>query len=272
MPPPDTRPVARDIAGAIACVGGAAYSLLIKRKNFSYSWRVPTASSEPQALQPSLAEVVRQFERLARAVVPSGSPRALTEQLWLAGTLMQFSDFNPVPAVKLATPWTRIASLHAEIVRDERAPLTFAEQFAIAARHAHGRREEALWLLFLASRLFARWLDASLVLDLPRVSDGDKLVYMQSWERALGACKPGKEFRQQDVAGDTYYVWTHALARARFHAPRGTVGDRALARVFARGTTLMQLLINHPLSPGRTESDHTKAALYGNAIGRALAP
>jgi hypothetical protein len=255
----------------LACVGGAIYSLLVKDKHFNYLWRVPPASPEPQRLQPPIAEVVREVQRLAHAVASRHPSRTLSEQLWLAGTLMQFSDFNPIPAAVLATPWHKVAIFHAEIVREAAtAPLTFAEQFAIASRHAGGGRDDALWLLFVAARLFARWSDTSLVLGLPSLSDGEKVALMQAWERALDACKGGDHFRQQDVAGDTYYVWTHALAHVRFSRTQAPPIDRGLARVFAQGTTLMQLMINHPLSPASTESDHKQAARYGNAIGRAL--
>jgi hypothetical protein len=261
----------RDMFQPMACICAAAYSLLVKEKKFSYLWRVPPVSDGPQPLQPPVAEVARGIRRVAEAGAPRRSLRALTEQLWLAGALMQFSDFNSAPATVLATPWAELAELHAEIVRNGTvAPLTFAEQFAVAHGQVGGRLDEALWRLFIASRFFARWSDTLLVIGVPSIPDREKLVLMQSWERALAACKHGDDLRQQDVAGDTYYAWTHALADVRFMGEGAGFFDRLLGRVFSSGTMLMQLLINHPLSPARTESDHKQAARYGNAIGRAL--
>lgn len=77
----------------------------------------------------------------------------------------------------------------------------------------------------------------------------------------------------QDAAGDTYYAWTHALAKFAFVALPKKPGlhTKVAERLFDNGTTIMQSFVNrfYKEGGGATARDHANAAAYGIAIGQA---
>ena len=87
----------------------------------------------------------------------------------------------------------------------------------------------------------------------------------------IAACKEPQPGRAQDPNGDTYYTWTHALAKAAFTLTPGKEGalTRGAVRVFECGTDLMHKVV-HTFNKQGVESNHNIAAAYGNAIGQTL--
>jgi hypothetical protein len=146
--------------------------------------------------------------------------------------------------------------------------LSFAEQLQIAVKQTEGDLSEALWRLFITSRLYARWFDTSVILGLPEFTRAEVLDRMQVWSRSVAACKPYGTCADQDVSGDVYYCWTHALSKVAFGvlATRQTPITKFEALAL-RNVTRLNHRLAHKFKPQRLPSDHTAAAAYGNALG-----
>src|SRR5690606_16124070 len=138
----------------------------------------------------------------------------------------------------------------------------------ISLRQTGGDLPEALWRLFITSRLYARWFDTSIIEGLPKFSRDEILERMLIWSQSMAGCKPYDSHSAQDVAGDVYYCWTHALAKVAFQAMpnRRTLFTR-FASVALHYGTLLNHQLAHRYKPQRLPSNHTNAATYGNAIG-----
>jgi hypothetical protein len=150
-------------------------------------------------------------------------------------------------------------------------PLNFSEQLSIALEQTEGDLPEALWRLFITSRLYARWFDTNVIIGMPAPTRDEIMHRMQVWSRSLAACKTYGSCPDQDVSGDTYYCWTHALAKVLYTAlpVRRTPFVRLEAYALQNGTKLNHGLA-HKFKAQRLPSDHTVAAAYGNALGDAL--
>lgn len=261
---------------AVRCLGGAAFALVVKQPDDRKIWDLMAAAPEQQPLQPPVAEIAQEVRKFA--VARRGDTRMSADQIArFAGTLIQFTDINPIYESKPITEWRHVESLLSGVIdQSKEAPLSFAQQLEVAYEQADGDLAVSLARLFITSRHMARWSDGSLIQDEPGFSDQEKIKFMEEWRGAVAACKPVGESVVQDTAGDTYYAWTHVLAKVAF----GTMANRgsgALERLFHNGTTIMQRYVNsrvvnklNPFNPGGTVSDHTIAAIYGNNIGKAL--
>jgi len=94
---------------------------------------------------------------------------------------------------------------------------------------------------------------------------------MEMFSYAVAACKPYGSCPDQDTAGDTYYCWTHALAKVLYksYVPKLSPIASLEALALQHGTKLNHGLA-HRYKAQRLKSDHTIAAAYGNAIGESL--
>lgn len=232
---------------------------------------------EDQPLQPSIPSIMGSVRREVMQFADLSKKRHLRgkELTQLAGVLIQFTDYVPPLQFYAQTKYSQVESLYNEIVdRAEQTstPLTFSEQLGIALHQADGDLTESLWRLFITSRLYARWLDSNVVTDLPNYTHEEKLSRMMQWQKSLAACKTGGATERQDVSGDTYYVWTHALASVVYSAlpEHDNRRTRLAAKTFEKGTKIMHNVV-HRYNPQAIINDHSIAAQYGNAIGQVCA-
>lgn len=234
--------------------------------------------AEPLPQQPPIAEVQRTiYEDLSRHInANSRRPVSGSQLVRLSGVLIQFSDHVPQLTAATKTPYSHVESLYDEVVQRAAAlrhPLTFTEQLGISLLQNKGDLQNSLWQLFIASRYYARRRDGQSLSGVPTLDDRTKLESMVTWQQSLAACVPYEINGYQDAAGDTYYAWTHALAKFAFAALPQQPGPHthAAERIFEHGTTIMQAFVNrfYKEGSGATARNHAKAAAYGNAIGQA---
>lgn len=226
---------------------------------------------KPQAvLSPLDAELSAVQRALSRADVGKPLPRlGQKELLGLMGVLMQFTAVLPRLQPYCRATYADIDALYQAVLRrGARQPLGLADQLTIALRQTDGDLPEALWRLFVASRLYARWYDEDAITGLPDLTEKEVIARMAAWSRAVKAIKPYGSCPDQDAAGDVYYAWTHALAKVAYGplALQQTVLTRLEAKALEHGTMLNHKLA-HKTRPQGVKSDHTMAAAYGNQIG-----
>jgi hypothetical protein len=195
--------------------------------------------------------------------------------IYLASALIQFTDHVPLLRPYVKTSYSHVGSLHDEIVgqaANSGRPLSFPEQFEISLEQNSGDLQNSLWQLFITSRFFARRRDAAAIDGLPQSDGTEKMRSMIEWQHSLAACVPYEPGSYQDAAGDTYYSWTHALAKVTFDGlPTHPSHSTNLTNyIFEHGTNIMQAYVNrvYPEGGGATARDHLTAAAYGNAIGK----
>lgn len=227
------------------------------------------AGGVPQEVQGDIPKMV--LDTTDAVTRNAGFLCRLTDNLRLArlgGILMQFTDYTSDGSVHV--PYQEISCLHHEVVsvsKKRGTPLDLPEQLDIALEYNNGDVINSLWQIFVTSRMYGRWLDSAIVSDLPNMSRSEKLQEMHSWRNAVAALKAYEPDRAQDPAGDTYYAWTHALAKVVFSV--GTSGSRLAVPVFHHGTSIMHKVV-HSFVKQSVKSDHTIAATYGNVIGQAI--
>lgn len=227
---------------------------------------------EPQPPQPTIEDVcLKTTSVLASADELLPPPLDIHRLTQLGSLLIQFSDHVPRFHASVKIPYEAVQKLHSAIT--ERAeitgPLDFADQLQISLELSSGNLSKALWNLFITSRLHARWLDESIIDGLPQMTEEEKVDQMLSWRSALAACKSLDENPIQDTAGDTYYTWTHALAKYIYSLATKDDSKTAAATVkaFHHGTTIMHTAV-HRINKQGLHSDHSIAAEYGNRIGQ----
>lgn len=226
------------------------------------------------ALVPPMGAELSAITDLLSSYRSDQANRVLTnrERLGMVGVLMQFSSYMPYLRPYAMTPFEHTEQLYQAIVSHKGAPLSFSEQLSIALEQTSGDMLEALWRLFITSRLYARWFDAPVVKDMPNFSRSKIIKRMEVFSRSVASCKSRDESLDQDTAGDVYYCWTHALAKVLFanHALRLSLTAQLEAFVLHNGTWLNHQ-VAHRYKAQSLPSDHTVAAHYGNAIGKLLA-
>jgi hypothetical protein len=267
---------ASSTSDALRSLGTAAYTLYATPEHEKLHMDVADAAEadQPLPLQPSLDEIMDRIRGkvLAKAdiaPVPTADGPTLTR---LAGVLIQFTDYVP-RLHNIATPYSEIADLREAVVdsADESGPLDLASQLDISLQHSDGEVPDALWRLFITSRLHSRWLDSSIVADIPDYTRDKKIELMKTWQDSLAAFKERRPGLSQDASGDTYYAWTHALAKFAFISmpAHESAATRLASRVFHNGTNIMHTLVHKVAQTQSVKSDHTVAAIYGNAVGQA---
>lgn len=250
--------------------GKASYTVFYVRAPLTHKVAEQLRGS-PQPIQPPLPDEVKAIRKIlnSRATTTIRPRLKQKELLGLMGALMQFT--SPVPKLRpfYQTPWADIDKLYIEIVkRGRKAPLGFADQLEIALKQTTGDLPEALWRLLITSRQHARWYDTEAITDMPAFAEDEIIDRMLAWSRSVKATKQFGSCPDQDTAGDTYYCWTHALARVAFRslAAKQTALTRMEARALEHGTMLNHKLA-HKVKRQGVPSDHTAAAIYGNKIG-----
>lgn len=224
-----------------------------------------------QPTQATLDQELSSIEKLLLDKVGQQTHRRLRQKelLGLMGVLMQFTAVLPELRPYCHTDYKDIDLLYSKILKSGRKhPLGFAQQLSIALDQTRGDLVEAVWLLFITSRLYARWYDTEAIVGLPQLSDEQAIKKMLTWSRSLRAVKPYQKDAYQDIAGDSYYCWTHVMAKIAFSYLARKRGPLCRLEGFAlvHGTTLNHKLA-HKVRPQSTPNDHTIAALYGNTIG-----
>jgi hypothetical protein len=229
--------------------------------------------SEPQPLQPDILDINQEIaEALSKYVNPDKTHSLECHELtYLGGTLVQFSDYMPVLQQYAKTGYTHINNLYQEITElseKSRHSLNFDEQLTVALHQTEGDLANALWMLFITSRQYARWLDSKSIDGIPDFCKEEKINRMIKWQKALAACK---EDNPQDAPGDTYYTWTHALASLAYNVLPAQRNKRTklASEAFVNGTWLMHKII-HRINPQAVINPHDRAANYGNSIGQTI--
>jgi len=257
-------------------VGRAAYTLFNVPDHDSslYKDLATVLADQPQPVQaPVEQEVETVMTDPAQLIDVDKAPRINKKQLLgHLGIAMQFTSYLPNLRSFGQTPFVHIEDLHSDITeRGNNTPLGYADQLSIALNQTEGDLPEAVWRLFLTSRQCGRWFDDSIITNMPDFTRDKKMEYMYTFARSVLACKPHETSPVQDSAGDTYYTWTHVLGGLMFDslADKQTSAVRLGSKAVHNGTTLMHELA-HRYKPQRLASDHTTAAVYGNAISDAL--
>lgn len=259
---------------AVSSLGSAAYTLFVTPPHEKLHQIVEAAANEvAQPMQATLEGTEKELEstlslHTREQTRPQLDGRRLVQ---FAGILIQFTDYNRSLDRNVTLDYEPIADLRDAVSSraEDSGPLGFAEQLDVALEQSEGDMTNALWNLFIASRLHARWLDGRLVSDLPAYTTEEKIKLMLEWRSSITACKPHDGKHAQDPTGDAYYAWTHALAKYMYSlAPATeTATSRAAVRTFHHGTGIMHRVV-HTFNKQGVESDHAVAAEYGNMIGR----
>jgi len=229
--------------------------------------------SSIQQLQPPIPVILKNISEKSSHLVDPEKQRLLpkNELITLAGVLVQFTDYVPGLQPYASTSFDVIENVYDGIVgqsKDREHPLSFSEQLDIVLKQNSGDLPESLWNLFFTSRFLGRWLDGQSIRDLPPLNHNEIIDKMITWQQSVLACKDNQE-GAQDVVGDTYYTWTHAIAQVVFDAlPQNkTLSTAITADIFKRGTKLMHTLV-HRINPQAVVNRHDIAEQYGNSIGK----
>jgi len=255
------------LATSIRQLGRAAYTLVHTPSHDALHQDVATITSEtPYALESPLATTVEQVEAVLSPLDHYDDTLNGPQLVQKAGLLMQFSDYDRTLAQTVHMPYGQVAKLGAAF--RTKSPATLADQLDTALAQSDHDIEQALWKLVIGSRHHARWLDGSILADLPSMSQQDKIKRMVQWQNSITAIKPFNTESPQDPTGDAYYCWTHAYAKVVYGNSRllGSLSRPLINTLFHNGTNLMHAVI-HRFNKQSIPSDHTLAAQYGNAIG-----
>jgi hypothetical protein len=193
------------------------------------------------------------------------------ERMGIFATLMQFTMYIPDIRPYYFADYQDIIKLHNLICSSgTHKTLDIDEQFALALK-IEPQTINAIWLLFATSRQYARWYDTEAIIGMPDISNNTAINMMSKWYISLSAFKNKLPKTSQDVAGDTYYVWTHVVAKLIFglYSPWWALDAKFYYLALHYGTWLNHN-IAHKISPQSLKSDHTIAANYGNKIGKAI--
>lgn len=255
--------------------GKAAYTLFnVPQHDGSKSLEVARRLEHtPIPLQPELTETSIKIQNVLVSSSDPSLPRkklGKVDLIGLTGVLMQFSSYYSNLRPYSMIPSQSIDNLYGDLVEagKQGTPLDFSEQLEIALRQTTGDLPEALWRLFITTRLYSRWYDTAIIEGLEDYTQDEIVDRMIALSTSLRACKEFSNDYAQDAAGDAYYCWTHALAKVAFGALPEKIGKFEMlgGEVTANGTSLMHGLA-HRLKKQNLPSDHTIAAGYGNMIG-----
>lgn len=185
--------------------------------------------------------------------------------------LLQYASQNErLQTVEM--PYEDVLTLKSTFVdksQDTSVGLDLKEQLLIALEQKNGDLLNALWLLFITSRQYARWEDSEAIEGLPDM-DHDQIVQeMLEFYTAIAPMSPAHDTElYHDSAGGTYYAWTHALGLVLCQSVPSKTLRNWTSSIFRGGTELMRDFFYPPEHEGKLiPSDHTRAAEYGNAIG-----
>lgn len=263
---------------ALRPLGAAAYTLFVTPDHDQLHVDVAdlSAADAPLPLHPPINQVIDQVKTSVLPLANATRPPTVSGKnlLRLGSALMQFTDYIP-ELQDMRTPYEHVQQLR-DAVQERAAsngPLTMADQLEVAVRQTDGDVPNALWRLFVTSRLHARWLDGSIINDMPTLTRDERISHMKTWHDSVAAFKEREDGLSQDAGGDTYYAWTHALAKVALTTmpSKQTPVIRVAAHAFHNGTRLMHGIVHTIAQTQGVKSDHTVAAHYGNAVGAAIA-
>ncbi len=267
---------AKNTARALRCFGKSAFTLFHTPSHETLhvdSERLSCGNYQP--MMPSIQEMTEELHALLLQREPLVVANCLgrADMMMLSGALIQFSDHSGITSndLEIIPDFSSIARLKdvfvARSARD--GCLNAVQQFDEALQLAGDDIGRALMLLWAASRQYARWLDGNMLLN-ELTTKNDRLHEMQEWRRTLRAYKT-IDREPQDPAGDTYYMWTHALAHYAWceMAAGDSLFNNAAAKIFWHGTEMMHGIV-HRLNRQSVDSDHRIAACYGNYFGEAI--
>jgi hypothetical protein len=258
----------------------AIYTVMFVPEHDKYIIHPEAAIELRNSPQPLHRSVYGEKEAILSVLEVSVKTRAMRplssrELLGFSGVLMQFTLYLPELRPYFFTSYKQVEQLYQACVATSakyQKPLSFADQLEIALSQTDGDLYEALWRLLVCFRLYARWYDAGAIKGLPLFSRDEIILRMRTLAKAVAATKPHDAATDQDVLGDTYYCWTHALAKVVLAKPTTyqTLLSSILRLAIHHGTYLNHK-IAHRITPQILKSDHTSAARYGNAIGKVSA-
>ena len=194
------------------------------------------------------------------------------ERMGLFAALMQFTVYLPTIRPYFRANYKKVQKLHKLVVSAGKTkPISLAAQLQLALQ-IEPNLPNALWLILVTSRHYARWHDSEALGEATHVNQPAAQKAMLQWSDSIKGMKPHRPELLQDSAGDTYYVWTHAIAKVLYGpmSPWWAI-DAHLYRLAIHFGTFLNSHIAHSTSPQSTPTGHATAAKYGNAIGRLLA-
>ena len=223
-----------------------------------------------QPLQPAISSLNKCILDILFKYHNETEPKHLSnlELFEYGAVLIQFTQYCPeliTPKLKLS--YTQISEFKNIVYQKYLAsnnPLNLSEQFEIAMELNNGNLLNSLYMLFVASRTFARWLDEPLIDS--GLNSKDRLIQMQEWRESICGFKDTNI--NQDPAGDTYYAWTHVIASYVYGIlPQNqTMVTKSAKKVFKRGTSIMHNIV-HKVNKQAVPNSHLLASVYGNSIG-----
>lgn len=223
----------------------------------------------PLATNPSIDDTIVSIREVLKQANFSSPKLSLKERLGIFIVLMQFSMYLPYVSKYFRADYREVCDLYNKITTGHAKSL--AEVLALGVSMKHDALE-AIWLVLVTSRMYARWYDEESLLYFLKPSLSAKKRMMNTYYQSVLAIKTYKNGQPQDSGGDTYYVWTHAIAHVLYGplSPWWSLDARFFRFILSKGTWLNHS-IAHKLTPQTMPSDHTLAAQYGNAIGTYIA-
>jgi len=193
------------------------------------------------------------------------------ERMGIFSVLMQFTMYMPKIAPYFRADYNDIETLYQKVFSSKKGSSS-ADVLRLSLE-IKPNLIEALWLTLVTSRQYARWYDEEALINYPPNLTKNKIrARMRKWYLSVKALKQYEPSKDQDSAGDLYYVFTHAIAKVVFGpmSPKWAI-DAMFYRTAVHIGTKLNHTIAHKVSPQSVKSDHTIAAQYGNAIGQLIA-
>ncbi len=226
-----------------------------------------------QPLEKPIDEVIKEIDAILSNLPPiEWTSINAKERLGLFAALMQFTMYLPTIQPYFREDYSKVTVLYKSIVKHgSKTPTDLSTQLSTAV-HITGNVPDALWLLLTTCRQYARWYDGEAFTDMPTIPKAEAEDLMRTWSTSITAIKPWSASYPQDSSGDTYYVWTHAIAKILYGpmSPWWAL-DAYLYKCALHVGTWLNHSIAHKVSPQSIDSDHTLASQYGNAIGKRIA-
>lgn len=227
-------------------------------------------AASPQPLHPDIATTIENTrEMLTKHAISTPERFSLSDKFMRNARMIQFTD-RFAGSDQAFVHYDSMKTLKDRFVASaehQAYPLGFDQQLDIALELSGSDSIEGLTNLWFASRQYARWFDSVSIHDLSEFAPAEILMEMKEWRSSILACKNAEDGDFQDTSGDSYYAWTHALARVMYGS--GTsAADRIGKYVFSHGTAINSH--THKFIKQSIPSNHTVAAAYGNRIGDAV--
>lgn len=224
----------------------------------------------PIELDADVEAVLAKISKIANSSDTTYTTITAKERMGLFAVLMQFTMYIPNLAAYFRANYNDVQKLYKNVTtRKDRVSSADVLELALEIKP---NLVEAMWLALVTTRQYARWYDKEALANFPSSLTKDEATsLMTKWYLSVKALKPYYKGSHQDSAGDLYYVFTHATAKVVF----GPMSHKwAIDAWFYKGAVHIGTWLNHSIahkvSPQSINSNHTIAARYGNAIGKAI--